>query len=361
MNSFDAAMDPNEKVTLALAFLAYEESSQNLRKYLASLESLIGKYALVWGPSFHYNLVHKTDSMAFIVRSMDEPASFYVVIRGTTPLTLTDWIFHDLLVQSMVSWDLVPWEGVLPPPQPLAGSPAVSLASNNALAILVNVLTDNGITIGAFLQNQVKRATTPVTIYFTGHSLGGAMAPALALYLHDHWPAGQAKPLWKVYGFAGPTAGNGPFASHSNRFLGADCKIYQNPFDVATHVWDLRSMEKLPSLYAPLKMPNILLKILQKIAIPAIKDKNYTQLEVKQPEIPSRIIINQFIDDYLPEMIYQHLLPYFAELIRLCPETGREQLIQLIDSWEIIKTFKEIKPFVNCPGREFHYFLELLS
>ena len=298
-----------EKTTIALSFLAYEGGEQELSKpqmdqCLKRYESWIGKFTTVWGPAYHKNkqpVLHdlkreqKVDAMTYIVQDSTNPNDFYVAIRGTTPGTLSEWVFQDFWVGAMVSWDMVPYEGIKPPPPPSSNIPAISFGTNIALNILVNQLKDpdNGVDIINFLKNQAKEAQKTgqkINIYITGHSLGGVLAPTFALYFKEKWPMDIDKPEILTYAFAGPTAGNQKFVEHSNMMMGDHCKRFENPLDAVTQVWNVDSMQRLPALYKEpeISMPNLLEKILINIAIPAIQDKNYTQIEVKQAEIPSK-------------------------------------------------------------------------
>jgi hypothetical protein len=89
------------------------------------------------------------------------------------------------------------------------------------------------------------------TIYVTGHSLGGALATTVSLYLAAQsslW--GQWPPSFQVYTFAAPTAGDGVFAKlFSDRFPDAIC-VYDY-YDVVPYAW-----QNLNSIYEnPLKNP----------------------------------------------------------------------------------------------------------
>jgi triacylglycerol lipase len=373
-----------EKITLALSFLAYEGgekeiSKQQMNQTLEKYARWIGSYKTVWGPAYHKNrppVLHdrkreqKVDAMTYIVQDSTNPDDFYIVIRGTTPGTLSEWVFQDFWVGAMVPWDIVPYEGIKPPPPPSSDTPAISFGTNIALNILVKQLKDpdNGVDIITFLQNQAKEAIKngqKITFSVTGHSLGGALAPTFALYLNENWstltPTEIFKPEILTYAYAGPTAGNQKFVDLSNKVMGDHCKRFENSLDVVTHVWNAEIMKLLPTLYKYPQIPMHLLleKILNNIAIPAIQDKYYTQVEVKQAEIPSKEA--KFLTRYVPQMIYQHVFPYIAEFIRLCRIEESDQLIALIESWEIVKAILGAEPMIDYDGHNLQYFLDQLS
>jgi hypothetical protein len=76
-------------------------------------------------------------------------------------------------------------------------------------------------------------ATKPPTIYVTGHSLGGALATTVSLYLvGKSW-----MPPIAVYTFAAPTAGDQAFAEcFNNAKLESAVNIY-NEYDVVPRAW----------------------------------------------------------------------------------------------------------------------------
>jgi hypothetical protein len=128
-----------------------------------------------------------------------------------------------------------------------------------------------------------------------------------------------------------------------------------------TQVWNVESMKLLPALYKDPKIPmhQLLEKILNNIAIPAIQDKHYTQIAVKQLGIPSKEA--KLLTRYVPQMLFQHIFPYIAEFIRLCRIEDSDQLIALIESWEIVNAFLGAEPMVDYDGHNLRYFLEQLS
>lgn len=62
----------------------------------------------------------------------------------------------------------------------------------------------------------------PASVCFTGHSLGGALAPTLALYMRNNqgtWDP-QGKAVVTTISFAGPSAGDAEFASYFDAQFG---------------------------------------------------------------------------------------------------------------------------------------------
>ena len=345
---------------MTLAFLAYETSRLAITENLTLFRPWLGNFDIVWGPAFHEDAFHQPDAMTYIARNGNRPDQFYVAIRGTAPRTLTEWIFQDFWVGAMVDWEKVPYDGLLPPDPPGPGQPAISFGTNNAMHILINHLKDS-VDILTFLQDQARQSRKPLTICITGHSLGGVLASTFALYLLEHWPSDIPKAKISAFGYAAPTAGNQSFAAYSNRMIGKRCKIYANPLDVVSRVWEIHALPELPTLYKPLTMPAVLSRILQKIAIPAVQGKEYTPIDRQLPLIPSRVVESGFLKEYVLQMAFQHLLPYLAELVRIWPQGGRELLIERLDSWETVESFKRLEPLPRGPEKNLRFYLNLLS
>jgi hypothetical protein len=117
-----------------------------------------------------------------------------------------------------------------------------------------------GVTLVAFLQAAVAAADgAPLRVTVTGHSKGGALAPTLALWLADTqgpvegsgvvaWDPNRQARVHCVT-FAGPTAGNGAFAAHSDATIGARCHRVVNPLDVVPQAWEAGTLATIPALY----------------------------------------------------------------------------------------------------------------
>jgi hypothetical protein len=73
------------------------------------------------------------------------------------------------------------------------------------------------------------------TLYVTGHSLGGAMATIVALYLSAQtW---KNSPTFGVYTFAAPTVGLQAFADCYDAQFGSNSWRYYNKWDVVPNAW----------------------------------------------------------------------------------------------------------------------------
>ena len=116
----------------------------------------------------------------------------------------------------------------------------------------------NGLTLFEFLSQEAKQSAAPLEVTVTGHSKGGALAPALALWLKNtRTPHDDTTPGWDGAGratigcvtFAGPTPGNTAFAKRITRaFEGTHHRVV-NTNDVVTHAWEVKQLQEVPLLF----------------------------------------------------------------------------------------------------------------
>jgi hypothetical protein len=112
----------------------------------------------------------------------------------------------------------------------------------------------------------------PLEIVVTGHSKGGALAPALALWLKDTQRAHAGRDGWDASGrsliecvtFAGPTPGNRAFAARIDAELGPRHRRIVNTNDFVTHAWETTQLRQLSGLYSQRSAP--LARLLQSVA-----------------------------------------------------------------------------------------------
>lgn len=275
----------------ALAFLSYlgdtlKGSDEEVEIQLAecmpvALEQAPG-WELAWGPAvYHFSLDKLDDNMMYVVRRPTTPAQLAIVVRGTNPSALLDWLVEDFDVVDQVSW--------------LTGSPSgqpkISKGTSEGLHILQAMVPEGGPvpqkTLTQFLAEEVKAAPTEPRVYATGHSLGGALAPALALWLADtqaEWDPNRRAQI-SVYPLAGPTAGNADFAAYYDATLGKTTDRMWNPFDIVPRAWNHESMGTMADLYEPLTRANLAERGLIDGLRSLVEDKGYTQIDAAQTSL----------------------------------------------------------------------------
>jgi hypothetical protein len=168
-----------------------------------------------------------------------------------------------------------------------------------------------GVDLLGFLRAFTAKAKGPIDLYICGHSKGGAIVPAVALWLadtqgDDREEANVWDPDSKVsihtFSFAAPTAGNGAFRDY---FSKRPIRAYRlaNPMDVVPHAWNARELDQIPSLYNGELAP---LKGLTDVVIEEVKRLDY------QHESPTAEWLNAQPEDLgvTQQIAFQHLDAY---------------------------------------------------
>ncbi len=294
---------------------------------LRAVVPVIGEWELVWGPATKDRDDFDQSAM-YVARSKANPQRLAVAIRGTDPISITDWTRGDFDVARPSPW---PFGGVgatvsgstasglntllglaEPPPSrlgelveeaifrvnqfvPDAVAAIVRRIPRDPLDLITTLLrkdfeqwrkrieeegaqvvaeavvlllkelserqfqvmdwpspapTGSGATLLDFLMRASKDGALEVLV--TGHSKGGALAPALALFLAEtrsRWdPKGNAS--IGCYAFAGPTPGNAAFGERVNAQLGREKLRVINASDIVIHAWDQAGLKSIAELYA---------------------------------------------------------------------------------------------------------------
>jgi hypothetical protein len=301
----------------ALAFLAYlgdtlKGSDEKVESQLAqcmpvALEQAPG-WKLAWGPAvYHFSLGKLDDNMMYVVRQPTTPAQLAIVVRGTNPSAILDWLVEDFDVVDQVSW----------PSGSPSGQPKISKGTSEGLHILQTMVPEAGPvpqkTLTQFLTEEVKAAPTQLRVYVTGHSLGGALAPALALWLSDtqaEWDPSRRAQI-SVYPLAGPTPGNADFAAYYDGSPLTTDRMW-NPFDIVPLAWNHESLGTMADLYEPLTRANSVERGLIDGLRSLVKDKGYTQIEATQPSLSGALFTGASGEkmDWAAEAGWQHHCGY---------------------------------------------------
>jgi Lipase (class 3) len=211
-----------------------------------------GDWSVVWGPCA-FSL--KPNGAAYAANAMyvahsPSLSTYVVAVAGTNPQSLYDWIREDgdVAASYMARWPFavpfvrsfhLPW--VIDPP------PGVSAATALGISNLLTAMADPQ---KGSLQNFLTHAADAnSTLVFTGHSLAGALAPTLALYLYPQ-PQASAWHQVLVLAMAGPSPGNKPFAAlftAGSAFAPVSSGVvapygnwntdYCNEHDIVPHAW----------------------------------------------------------------------------------------------------------------------------
>ena len=211
--------------------------------------------------------------MFVFVRTTGSVSEYNVVVRGTNPLSLESWVREDFEVTTQVPW-----------PGPGPGG-KISQASATALA-LHEGLRDHGKSLYESLREHWQTDASlgrETVVSFTGHSLGGLIAPLLALRLFETALPGPTV-KFDVCSFAAPTAGDQAFASYLERSVAGgtgpfgSVRFIRCHDDVAVKVWNKNDMLDIIRLYATYGVPiNGFLVVALTVLRRSVRKLGYTQ------------------------------------------------------------------------------------
>lgn len=284
-------------------------------------EAGLGDWEVVWGPMlfrFPATLTGLYDNMMFVARKDDE---YMIAVRGTNGHAKLDWLFEDFWVIHQVAWSRI-----IETPTPAGIDPKISSAAALGIGKLLGTpIVGEGLPgRGTHLVDYMKAALagrSDVKVTVAGHSLGGALAPTLALYLNDTrgraggWDENAATHV-ACYAFAGPTAGNGDFARYTDQRLGTNAQRVVNPLDAVALAWFHEGMEQLKSLYDNIDHP-VHLGFAKKLGIDAVielmKVGNYDYEQYHQSG-PGLVMLDQITnhqtDSFGAQAGWQHVQGY---------------------------------------------------
>lgn len=217
-----ASPDVTAQVGMTLAAIAYEPGLAAINASLKNPNlATQGRWSAVW---------YAADSGNQVYVALDNQAGQYAIaIRGSVtdpsaPAFWIDWFDQDLSVFRQADW-------------PYGGAPddaSISQGTLHGLGSLLSLADTNGNSLVNFFRSAPQPKWLTAVI---GHSLGGALASALAPYLHQEFAADQnVIDFWPVT-FAAPTAGNRSFAGWIEQQFAASIGRYHNTLDIVPHAW----------------------------------------------------------------------------------------------------------------------------
>lgn len=230
--------------------------------YSDNVEQL-GTWSTVWGPVvFEHDpgTLATADNVMYVAANADRSV-FVVAVAGTNAASQYDIKDEDEAVSKTVAWAKA-FPSLPPYSTPNGLDPYVSsgtaLGVNNLLGMRDG---STGQTLLAYLA-ELEAAGAPATLIFCGHSLGGALAPTLALALFNGNGGQLHIASWTnvfLYPTAGPTPGNGDLAAYvAQQFppRGPQARPYQvwnqnvwNSLDAVPQGWVIALLAEVPFLY----------------------------------------------------------------------------------------------------------------
>lgn len=310
---------PLNQQLLMLSFIAYTGGGIQSDDLDAELKGLFegaiarsptvqGQWEIVWGPATFVAPKGATAAnMMFVVQSTASPDTYAVVIRGTNMSAVID------LIEDIGVANLAPW--TFGAPAPLKPRYAGGYAA--ALAILANMrpaanVPGAGLTLRSFLDGLT--AAGPIQLLTTGQSLGGGLAPTLALWLQNtqgaDWDRNKVATI-STYTYAGPSAGDQDFATWSDSCIGANTFRITNSLDVPPLTWNSVTMATAPALYGDISLQG-LAQVMIDAQLKLVEGRGYTQIRADQPALTGAL--NPDKTDWFSQMLYQHVYGYLNVL-----------------------------------------------
>jgi len=211
----------------------------------------LANWEIAWGPGVYTAMSGTTpDNVIYLARDKTTNR-YFLSVAGTNAYSIIDWI-EDFDTGGTSQWPYIIGTDV----QVANGS----LNALNILTALTGQACVNGISTGApvllstYLQQTLGAAAPASFALITGgHSLGGALAPLLALWLNDTkavWDPNKAVSGIACWPCAGPTAGTKSFQTYYNARVPDTTRIH-NTLDVVPHAWNMADLKKIPLLYNP--------------------------------------------------------------------------------------------------------------
>ncbi len=320
---------------LILAFLPYlgaplsgsNVSEKALELIVTALESLrkpLGHWEVVWGPGVFQVLPGAIPANTMFVAEHQETGELFISIAGTNPFSAYAWFIEDFNVSETRAWSY----GDAPE------NVALSKGTLKGLLALQGMVPPNGVpaanvSLEGFLATRFAAEGPPVEVTVSGHSLGGALSPAVALWLADtqkEWDH-HTRAAISVYAYAGPTPGNDHFADYINHRLGDRLQRIANPLDVVTHAWNVCDLADVKALYTPELSRNTLWDKAVDVFIAETNGVHYRQIDPNVLELPGKVkeeLVWWLLPDlvnYVGQVVYQHTLAYFELLEVEYPES----------------------------------------
>ncbi len=344
-----------EQEIAVLAFVSYagellEGTDDEVEAKLApclveelSLQPLVGsEWQLVWGPGvYKFAGADLDDNMMYVVQRSSDPSQMVVGVRGTNSKAILDWLAEDLSVLRTEAWA---WKQDAPDLKP-----RISEGTSEGLRILREMIPSagipgDGLDLQTFLAARVEKVGA-ISVTVAGHSLGGALAPALGLYLEDTrkvWDP-DARATVSVWGFAGPTPGDADFAAYYDQRLSTTSHRIHNPYDVVPLSWQANQMETISGLYRPHANPPFGLRQLVSLAVDVTRHHHYRQQLQEAPAIAGSVFAG--VPKFLEQVGCQHTCGYYRGLKLVVPDGdgGFDQRIK-----PITKDCSDFHPQPRC-------------
>lgn len=196
-------------------------------------------FDLVWGPSLYLDPGTKGASKGYsanVTAVFKGPSGdLRLVTSGTNPTSDYDVKEEDNDIGQTAASGLI------------SGAPSdasISKGANAGAQHIISTTPGTGGSLVSYLQGQVGSGGTVVIV---GHSLGGALASVLTLYLQEQLPSAKLN----CYTFAAPTAGNQQFANYFDKKMAGASTRFFNTMDTVPDAWNATTIQNILTIYNP--------------------------------------------------------------------------------------------------------------
>lgn len=288
-------------------------SNSNTQKYIGD------DWETVWGPvvySHDQNSSYAVADNTMGVYYSKTKKLFVIAIAGTNSISSFGWMKEDFHVNKTAVWKDISGKGM--------GD--ISQGTATGLDVLAHKMQDGNADLLSTLHKFIlDKEITSAEVAVTGHSLGGALSPALALYLSDkkkEW-CGNATIQMSTYPTAGPTIGIYPtknkfketnnFIKYYNDQINNGNIIYEsviNDLDIVPLAWNKDDIAKIPNIYKKYKIKDASFGTMALIAVfNTCKKgtlKQYMYKHIKAETVSGTF--NEEIEELLPK-VFKTLQP----------------------------------------------------
>ncbi len=303
---------------MTMAGLAYGDPAL-LRQYLKGDVLTRG----VWEPLWVAETLPDPVTFAFLARHR-ETGEYVLSIRGTYPDPFNRAYWDDGNLDKPFG-TMQPWPGAQ------SGSAKISKGAWSAFQILLALQKDPFSTLPQQSLEQALLALPAGTVLtITGHSLGGTLAPVIALWLSERPNAVAAN----VFAFAGMTPGNRQFA----RLFGAGTLLadrvfrYNNTLDTVPYGWD--RVWQTHKFYRPKPRGGILVTLIVGITKLCLIPYGFTAIgkEVPLPGKVESTAVDHGLIAYLLENLTQHFPGTYLFLLGAPPLPFTMEFVSLVET-----------------------------
>jgi hypothetical protein len=290
-----------------------------ISKYL--VKHGLTNWEIAWGPGVYVKYNGSVPDNVIFLAFDKTTRRYFLSVAGTNADSIVDW-FQDLDVSTTVQW---PWNNAGSEVQIASGS----MAGLSVLMGLKGKACVNGIPVGDavllqdYLKQTLQNAGSGTYRFLTGgHSLGGALAPLLALWLldtHENWDVNTAIQSFESWPSAGPTIGTDGFKTYYNERVLLTTRIH-NTLDVVPHAWNKTSLAAIKTLYTPEIEHSDFVDLLVNRSIKKTGDIQYVQAGLTDVPLTGKVntdIIEWYYPpavNFISQLGYQHVNAYFKLL-----------------------------------------------